>query len=141
MVVVSAMVLAVATGGCSSHGSAGSTSTASPSASPAAAATPYLGIERIVKAYVPSLRKNVLVVTLSQMPRGADPSGLASLVYDGIKGSLEQSNFDLAVVKVPMMQTSTASSDAIIVFARDPKGNWARTQDPAVIEAIDRSGL
>jgi len=136
-----AIIFLLTAGGCSSHGSAGSTGSAAPTTSPAAPATPYLGIERIDKAYVPALKKNVLVVTLAQMPRGADPGGLASVVFNGVKGSLEQSNFDLAVVKIPMTSTSNSSSSAVIVYARDPGGKWARTQEPSIIEAIDRAGL
>jgi len=138
---LSAMIFLLTAGGCSSHGPAGSTGSAAPAASSAAPATPYLGIERIDKAYVPALKKNVLVVTLAQMPRGVDPSGLASVVFNGVKRSLEQSNFDLAVVKIPMTSTSNSSSSAIIVYARDPGGKWARTQDPSIIQAIDRAGL
>jgi len=141
LVLLPAMMLSLAAGGCASHGSGGSTGSPSPSTSPAAPATAYLGIQRLDKAYVPALKKNVLVVTLTQMPRGADPNGLASVVYDHIKGSLEQSNFDLAVVKIPMTRTSTASSNAVIVYARDTKGHWARSNDPSLIEAIDRAGL
>jgi hypothetical protein len=40
-----------------------------------------------------------------------------------------------------MTRTSNSSSSAVIVYARDPSRKWARTQDPAVIEAIDRAGL
>ncbi|HEY7992797.1 MAG TPA: hypothetical protein VID24_01140, partial [Candidatus Eremiobacteraceae bacterium] len=129
---LSAIIFVLTAGGCSSHGSGGATGSAAPTTSPAAPATPYLGIERIDKAYVPALKKNVLVVTLAEMPRGADPSGLASVVFNGVKGSLEQSNFDLAVVKIPMTRTSNSSSSAVIVYARDPSRKWARTQDPAV---------
>ncbi|HET9341995.1 MAG TPA: hypothetical protein VFO25_03620 [Candidatus Eremiobacteraceae bacterium] len=138
---LSAIIFLLTVCGCSSHGSAGSTGSATATPSPAAPATPYLGIERIDKAYVPALKKNVLVVTLGQMPRGGDPNGLASNVFDGVKGSLQQSNFDLAVIKMPMTSTSNSSSSAIVVYVRDPSGKWARTQDPAVIEAIDRAGL
>ena len=84
VVLLPAVVLALAAGGCGSRGSAGSTGSPAPSASPATAATPYLGIERIDKGYVPALKKNVLVVTLTQKPRGVDPNGIASAVYDGI---------------------------------------------------------
>ena len=138
---LSALIFLSNVSGCSSHGSAGSSASASATPSPASPATPYLGIERIDKAYLPALKKNVLVVTLAQMPRGADPSGLAAGVFNGVKGSLQQSNFDLAVVKIPMTSTSNSTSSAIVVYARDPSGKWARTQDPALIEAIDRSGL
>lgn len=141
VVALPAMLLALAAGGCGSHGSAGSTGSAAPTASPAAAPTRYLGIERLDKAYVAALKKNVLVVTLTPMARGTDPNGVAAGVYDSIKTSLEQSNFDLAVVKLPMMQTSSASSYSITVYARDSHGKWARDDDPAVIEAIDRAGI
>ena len=141
VVALSALLFSLAAAGCGSHGSAGSAGSPAPSISPAALATPYLGIERLDKAYVPALKRNVLVVTLAQMPRGADPNGLASAVYDGIKGSLSQSNFDLAVVKIPMTRSSSASSNAVIIYARDSRGHWARSSDPALIEAIDRAGL
>ena len=141
--VLPAMLLALTTGGCGSHGSsgAGSSGSAAPTTSPAAAATPYLGIERLDKAYIAALKKNVLVVTLTPMARGTDPNGVASGVYESIKASLDQSNFDLAVVKIPMMQTSNASSYSITVYARDSRKKWARDDDPAVIEAIDRAGI
>jgi len=139
VVVLPAMVLALAAGGCGSNGSAGSS--ASPASSAAPAATPYLGIERIDKGYVPALKKNVLVVTLTQKPRGSDPNGIAAAVYDGIKASLAQSNFNLAVIKIPMTQTSNASSSAVVIYVRDSKGNWAPSDDPALVEAVDRAGL
>lgn len=134
-------VIASASIGCSSGGSGSSASPSPSPASPAPAVTPYLGIERIDKVFVPALKKNVLVVTLAQMPRGVDPNGLASAVYAGIKGSLEKSNFDLAVVKIPMASTTNSSTYTAIVYARDPKGNWTRTLDPAVVEAIDAAGI
>ena len=137
------MAWALVAGGCGSHGSAGSGSAASPvaSAAPTVAATPYLGIERIDKGYVPALKKNVLVVTLTRKPRGADPNGIASAVYEGIKASLAQSNFNLAVIKIPMTQTSNSSTAAVVIYTRDSKGVWARSNDPALVEAVDRSGL
>ena len=140
-VLLPALVLALAAGGCGSHGSTGSTASPAASAAPTAAATPYLGIERIDKGYIPALKKNVLVVTLTQKPRGADPNGIASAVYDSIKASLVQSNFNLAVIKIPMTQTSNSSSAAVVIYARDSKGEWARTDDPAIVEAVDRAGL
>jgi len=131
----------LAAGGCGSRGSGGSSASPATSAAPASAATPYLGIERIDKGYVPALKRNVLVVTLTQKPRGVDPNGIASDVYDGIKASLAQSNFTLAVIKIPMSQTSNSASAAVVIYARDSKGNWARSDDPALIEAVDRAGL
>jgi hypothetical protein len=132
-------VLAVAA--CSSHEQAGSNASSPPAAEPSPLVTPYVGIEKMYKAYLKSRNKRVLIVSLSAVPRGADLAAHADSAYEGIKGSLEQSDVDIAVIKIPTIRSAAATGDAVFVYERDSKGVWSRVQDPDLIGAINRAGF
>ena len=135
------MLAVVAAFGCSSHQPAGAAASAAPSAAPAVLATPYLGVEKMYRAFLKSRNEQVLIVSLAAVPRGTDLSARADSVYAGIKGSLQQSDVGIAVIRIPMVRTANASGDAVFVYERDPKGVWSRVQDPGLLGAIDRAGL
>jgi hypothetical protein len=102
--------------------------------------TPYLGIDKMEKVYIPSIQKKALVVVLLAEPNGGDSEARAQNVFNALASSLEQSDLDIAIIKVPIVQ-GVVYSNGVMVYAHDKKGHWGPSNDKSLLNAIIRAGL
>jgi len=83
---------------------------------------------------MPARRLKVLVVVLVANA-SEQPDARAETVFHGLLSDLEQSDLDVAVIKVPILQ-GVVYSNQVYVYSRSSTGAWAQAEDRSLIQAI-----